>query len=64
MVGHQAGVIHVDDGLLLHRGVVAAAVAIHDGTAYHLEIGLLLLGEDEVCCGSGNRKLARFEVCF
>ena len=32
-VHHLAGVVHIDDGLLRHRSVVAAAEGIHDGAA-------------------------------
>ena len=47
VVHHLAGVVDVDDGLLLHRGVVAATVGIDDGAADDLQIGLVELGQLE-----------------
>ena len=38
----------MDDGSLRHRGVVAAAVSIHDGAAEQFQIGLGQIGDGEV----------------
>ena len=50
-VHHLAGVIHMDDGLPCHCGVVAAAEGIHDGTAHNLQISLAELGFGETVVG-------------
>ena len=47
MVHHFAGVVVVDDVLDLHRGIVATAVAIDDGTAQNFQIGLVLFRQLE-----------------
>ena len=47
MVHHRTGVVDMDDGLLLHRDVVATTVGIDDRTAHHLKIGLVEFGHME-----------------
>ena len=41
MIDHLTGVVVVDDGLLVYRSVVAAAIGINDRAAHNLQIGLV-----------------------
>ena len=43
-VNHLAGVIHMNDCLFSHCGIVTATIGIDDGTALNVEIGLVNLG--------------------
>ena len=57
MVHHRTGVVVVDDVRLLDGRVVAAAVAIDDGTALYLKIGLVQLREMEAHITLGGLQL-------